>query len=232
MIKVVGYQGVSLIDFPGRIATVLFVPGCNFSCPYCQNPELVSPSNHLEPASPSEVMELLSERKNFIDGVSITGGEPTLLSDLPEFLKKIKDMGFATKVDTNGYLPKVISGLLMKNLVDFIAMDIKSSLANYVKVVRKNINTNRIQESIDLLLNSSIDYEFRTTVVPGLVTEEDIISIAKTIKGAKSYRLQQFCNRNTLDKILVGLSPFLPDDLLNMAKAAEQYVGDVKVRGI
>jgi len=232
MLKIVGYQGVSLIDFPGKIATVLFTPGCNFSCPFCHNSELVSPSTFLEPASPVEVTELLSERKNFVDGISITGGEPTLMSDLPEFLKTVKEMGFATKVDTNGYLPNVISDLLEKKLVDFFAMDIKSSMANYDKAVGKKIDTSRIVESINLLMDSYVDYEFRTTVVPNVTSLVDITDIAKSIKGAKSYKLQQFSSRNTLDSSLQGISPFLPEDLRKMAKAAGQYVDDVKIRGI
>ncbi len=232
MIKIVGYQGVSLIDFPGRIATVLFTPGCNFLCPYCQNPELVFPSKTLEPASSKDIYALLSDRKNFIDGVSITGGEPTLLNDLPEFLKSVKEMNLATKVDTNGYKPGVVERLINEELVDFVAMDIKSSLDKYEKAAGKLIDVTRIKRTVDIILASDIEYEFRTTVAPGFVDKEDVISIARMIKGAKSFRLQQFSNKVTLDEKLKTTGPYLPDKLKEMAEAAREFVANVQVRGI
>lgn len=232
MIKIVGYQGVSLIDFPGRIATVLFTPGCNFACPFCQNPELVNPSAGLSPASPREVEELLETRKKFIDGVSITGGEPTLLSDLPDFLKKLKGMNLQTKVDTNGYLPKVIKSIIDGNLVDFIAMDIKASLEKYQVAAGTMVDISRIEKTIDILIKSDIEYEFRTTVVPGLHTAEDIKSISRRIEGAAAFRLHQFSNKQTLDSAYTEVSPYLPEEMENLAKVAGDYVADVKVRGI
>lgn len=230
--KIVGYQGVSLIDFPGKISTVLFSVGCNFACPFCQNPELIHPTSHQQPASYSEIQELLSSRQGFIDGVVVTGGEPTVSPDLKDFLSKIKSMGLATKLDTNGYLPKVLAELLDEKLVDFVAMDIKTSLEKYDSAAGCHVEIERIEQSIDLLLGSKIGSEFRTTVVPGFVDQEDIEKITKRISGAKSFRLQQFSNHATLDPDLARIKPHTPDVLEKMVQIAQHHVDDVKTRGI
>jgi pyruvate formate lyase activating enzyme len=230
--KIVGYQGVSLIDFPGHIASVLYTTGCNFACPYCQNPDLVKKNSSAHPMAPNQIEEIIFERKGFIDGVSITGGEPTLWADLPDFLQKLRDMDLKTKVDTNGYLPDVIANLLEKGLVDFVAMDIKSSFDKYAQAAGTNVDIGRVDRSIELLMNSNVDYEFRTTVHPDSVTKDDIKQIAARISGAKSYRLQQFSNRITLDPALVNVKPYLPAILQEMAEIARQYVPDTKIRGI
>lgn len=232
MLKIPGCLGVSLIDFPGRVSTVLFLPGCNFACPYCQNPELIHPENQEDFASVEEVLEFLGNRKKFIDGVSVTGGEPTIHSELPDLFGKLKALGLALKLDTNGYLPDRLRQLVEGNLVDFVAMDIKTGFDKYEKAVGRKIEIQRIEESIDFIIDSGIEHEFRITVVPELVTEEDVLQIAKRIKGAQSLRFNQFSNKKVFDSAYSKIKPYVPDVLRIMMRAAQQYVPDSKIRGI
>lgn len=196
-----GLQKSTLIDFPGKIACTVFTVGCNFRCPFCHNPELVDRDNFKLNGiiDEEDFFSFLSARKGVLDGVCVTGGEPMLHVDLPDFLKRIKNLGFLTKLDTNGTNPQMLEKLIDEKLVDYIAMDIKtklktqnSKLKTYEEVVGAKVNLEDIKKSIKIIMESGLDYEFRTTVVPGLHTEEDIIEIAKEIRGAKKYYLQQF----------------------------------------
>ena len=230
--KIVGFQGVSLIDFPGHISTVLFSPGCNFVCPYCQNPDLVDPDKSPQPAPEEEIEQLLLSRKGFIDGVTLSGGEPTIHADLPDFLRWIKGIGLPVKLDTNGYRPSVLQQLIDEDLVAFVAMDIKASPDRYAEAVGRKIDMNRINQSIRILMDSSVDYEFRTTVAPTFVDEQDIREIGQWIAGAKAYRLQQYSNKTTLDPSLTSVKPLPPDHLRKMLQIAQQTLSDVKLRGV
>jgi len=178
------------------------------------------------------MLELISSRKNFIDGVTVTGGEPTLAPDLPEFLAKLKKVVGVIKLDSNGYQPDVLSDLFKNGLVDFVAMDIKTSMPKYSQAAGTTTKTDRIEKSIDLIMGSGIDYEFRTTVTPGFVEIEDVEAIVKRISGARSYSIQQFSNRNTLDPELQNIKPHLPEILKKMGEIAEKNIKNVTIRGI
>lgn len=201
--RIGGYQKLTLIDFPGKIATTVFTVGCSFRCGFCHNPELVIKSqfpglNKLE----EEFFEHLAKRKGKLEGVCITGGEPTIQSDIIAFIKKIRDMGFAVKLDSNGTRPDILKKLYELKLLDFVAMDIKNSPENYSKTVGLAADIARIKLSVKLIMNSGIPYEFRTTVVPGIHCEKDFEKIAKWIKGAKAYYLQEYREMRILDQEL------------------------------
>ena len=193
---------MTLIDYPSKVAAIVFTISCNFRCRFCYNTRLVDPRllNTNEIIKEDDFFGFLDTRIGKLSAVVITGGEPTLQRDLIPFAKKIKEMGFLVKLDTNGTNPGVIKKLLSKKLVDYIAMDIKNDLSNkaYEKIVKIGYDIKKIKESIKIIINSGIDYEFRTTASPG-VTKENIISIAKYISGAKKYYLQEFQDTDILD---------------------------------
>ena len=228
--KIGGLQKVSLIDYPGEISSIIFLQGCNFKCPYCHNPELVDSKLFGPCLQEKDVLEFLKTRIGKIDAVTITGGEPTIQNDLIPFIKRIKKMGFAVKLDSNGSRPEVIQKLLSEKLLDFIAMDIKAPLTKYEKIVRVPLKTDSIKESIKIILKAKIPHEFRTTVVQSLVTESDILKIAKLISGARRYTLQKFVPAKTLDKKYLKEKPFSDDELEKIRKRLEKEIPIVKVR--
>ena len=186
-----GLQKLTVLDFPGQVACIVFTAGCSFRCPFCHNATLVKAEG--DNISEEEVLAYLKKRQGILDGVVITGGEPTIQKDLKEFIIKIKNLGYKVKLDTNGYHPEVLEDLLNDGLVDYVAMDIKNSKDKYaVTVGLQNIDILRIERSVDLLKNCNIPYEFRTTTMEELHSEEGIKSIAEWLKGAKKYFLQSF----------------------------------------
>jgi pyruvate formate lyase activating enzyme len=192
-VKVCGVQGVSIIDYPGRIASVLFLGGCNFRCPFCQNPDLVLRPESLPGLDLEETMRSIEKKKGFVDGVVVTGGEPLIHGEaLLSLLQRLHEAGLAVKLDTNGYEVELLREILASGLVDYVAMDVKTSLARYPKAAGKAVDTRRIEEAIRLIMDSGLEYEFRTTCVPGIVEEQDIREIAALVSGAKRYYLQQF----------------------------------------
>jgi len=194
-----GIQRFSLIDYPGRIACVIFTQGCNFRCPYCYNRSLVLPRFYGEPLPEEEVLSFLKTRRGLVEAVVVSGGEPTVQEDLPEFLGKLREMGFLLKLDTNGTHPETVKELIISGIIDYVAMDVKAPLARYREVVREEVNLQNIVLSTTLLLSSGVDYEFRTTLVRELISEKDILRIAETlIRGAKRYALQRFVATDTL----------------------------------
>lgn len=199
--NIVSFQKFTLVDYPGKIATTVFTSGCNFRCPFCYNPELVFSSVGSTGGNKTErdFFEFLESRKGKLDGVCITGGEPTLQRDLIEFMRKVKDMGFFVKLDTNGMRPDVVRRAIEEKVVDYFAMDIKNSLEKYSQTVGINVDIERIKLSVELIKNSGIDYDFRTTVVPGIHTYDDFKDIASWIGGAKKYALQGYRDQNILD---------------------------------
>ncbi len=227
-----GIQKTSLIDFPGKIATTLFLDSCNFRCPYCYNIDLVLGTNKLENHTEEEILEFLKSRKKFIDGVCLTGGEPCLHPDLKEFIAKIKNLGLLVKLDTNGTNPEVLKELIEEKLIDYIAMDIKAPLEKYEKVVKRKVDLEKIQESVNIIRNSGIDYEFRTTVVPGLFNREDALAIGKWLKGSRRYFLQQFRSEKTLDEKFKGKEPYSIEQLKELAETAKPFFEKVEIRGI
>ena len=195
-----GLQKNSLIDFPGKLSCVLFVPGCNFHCPYCHNPKLANGTATCpDYLTKAWLFDFLEKRKEFLDGVVISGGEPTLQNDLFSLCKEIKALGYSIKIDTNGSHPKIIKHLIDASVVDYVAMDIKTDPDAYVPVITEAIEQNVISSSIRILMDSCIAYEFRTTCVKPLVDQGIIEKIAKHIPDAKTYCLQQAKNTEVLD---------------------------------
>ncbi|WP_457638596.1 anaerobic ribonucleoside-triphosphate reductase activating protein [Persephonella sp.] len=190
--KIGGLQKFSMIDYPGKISAVIFVQGCNFRCPYCHNRELVLPEYFRRSIDEEEVFEFLKSRQGKLEGVVITGGEPTIFPDLPDFMHRIKMMGFYLKLDTNGSNPEMLETIIDRRLADFIAMDIKAPIEQYSEITGSQISKEKILKSISLLKESKIPYEFRTTVVSGLHTYFDILKICTTINGAERYAIQNF----------------------------------------
>lgn len=230
-----GFQKSSLIDFKGKIAAIVFLQGCNFSCPYCHNPELVIPML-AHPVFEDEIFAFLKTRINKLDGVVISGGEPTIHKGLDEFIKKIKDMGFAIKLDTNGTNPSVVQDLLDKKLLDYIAMDIKTSINHYKNVVRREVNLDNIKKTMELIVNSGIDYEFRTTVVKELMSFSDFEEINKMFKSLakegkiKRYYLQKFQKSKHVDENFLNATTFEDDEFNKLEEMFKQTVDFVMVR--
>lgn len=188
--KIAGYLKSSMIDYPNTLASVVYTPSCNFSCAFCHNGELVK-DNH-DFIHQDIVFEHLDKRANILDGVVITGGEPTLQQNLIPFMRRLKSKGFKVKLDTNGYKPHFLRKILDENLADYIAMDIKNGTINYDVTTGIDVDMNTINESIDLIQNSGVDYEFRTTLIKEFHSEEDIKCIAKLVKSAKRFVFQQY----------------------------------------
>jgi len=209
-----GFQKFSLIDYPDKICAIVFTQGCNFRCGYCYNPELVEPKLFSPPIPEKEIFSFLENRKEKLDAVEITGGEPTLQPDLLEFIRKIKDMGFLVKLDSNGTHPDVIEKAIKDKLVDYIAMDIKAPLEKYAFVTQVNINVENIKKSIDIIMHSNLDYQFRTTVVKSLLSIDDLKQICKLIKGARCYILQKFRKRaKIVDSSLLNRAEYSEDEM-------------------
>ena len=222
--NICGYQKTTLLDYPGHVAATIFTGGCNFRCPFCHNSDLVVYSTMSPCISQEEIFSFLKKRKNVLSGICITGGEPTLQTNLSEFIKKVRSLGYKIKLDTNGYRPDVISSLLEDNLLDYIAMDIKAGLSNYAKVSGiPNLDTSKIKESISIIENSGIDYEFRTTVVKELHNRQDFLEISEMLSSSSSYFIQSFkdsgniltpglssCDTETLNQYLAIVKNKLP----------------------
>ena len=194
-----GFQKMTLLDYPGRVACTLFTAACNFRCPFCHNAGLVTKIDTAERIDEEEIFSYLKKRQGILDGVCITGGEPTLQKDLPEFIRAIRALGYAVKLDTNGTSPELLKMLIDEGLLDYVAMDVKNAPEKYpLTVGLADYDITPIQRSIDLLLEGRVDYEFRTTVVAEYHTPEDIASIARWTRGAPRYFLQPFVDSGNL----------------------------------
>lgn len=229
---IAGFQRLTLIDYPGKLATTVFTVGCSFRCPFCHNPELVRGGKWDVGygKQEKEFFKFLKTRKGKLDGVCITGGEPTIQPDIVEFIKKIKKLGFLVKLDTNGTRPDVLRKVISEKLVDFIAMDIKNQPKRYDTTTGTKFDIERIKLSVNLIINSRIPYEFRTTVVPGIHTEKDFLVIAKWIKGAKRYYLQKYVENKILDLNLKKKTKGKKLDLVKIRKMIESSFGKVGIR--
>ncbi len=232
-IDIRGIFNTSLIDYPGKIVSTIFFNRCNFRCPFCHNPELVLDKDKNSPINPQEIIEYLEKRKKWLDGVCLTGGEPTLHKGLEKFIKNIKERGFLVKLDTNGTNPGILETLIKKELVDYIAMDIKAHYDDYDNVTKVKVNKENIKKSTDIIRNSRIDYEFRTTVVPPYFKKNDLIKICKWLKGSKRYVLQQFRNNTAmLDMTLANTQAYTPEKLEEFKEIASKYFNTCEIRGI
>lgn len=225
MIK--GFIETSLIDYPGKVCSVLFLGGCSFRCGYCHNPEIVF--NNTREADPKQIFNFLESKKEWVDGVTITGGEPTIHQDLPQLIKQIRELGLLVKLDTNGSNPLMLKSLINDKMLDYIAMDIKAPLRLYPVITKSNIDIELIKQSINLIRSSGLDYEFRTTVSPSFIGKKELLEICDLIKGSRKYALQQFRPIKTLDPSFPKESYNL-NELNELVKLAEPYFGRVELR--
>ncbi len=230
MLNIGGLQKSSLIDFPNKISAVIFTQGCNFRCPYCHNPELVNGKRGTGNGSSDHVLEFLKRRKGKLDGVVITGGEPTLHENLPELIEQIKDLGFAVKLDTNGTNPEMLERLIDEKLIDYVAMDIKAPIDKYSEVVCVNVDTDKILKSIEILKNSNIKYEFRTTVVKQQLSRADFEKIGALIKDAPKYYLQRFLPTKTLDESFMIHETYSDEAFIPIIEILNKFVPQVELR--
>jgi len=231
-----GWQKTSLIEYPGKVSTVLFTPGCNFRCPFCYNTDLVLRPEKLPDITGESVLRYLKENRKLYQAVMVSGGEPTIHPGLEDFLGKVKGMGFLVGIETNGTNPDMLGRLLEGRTVDFVGMDIKAPLTweRYRKAARirdRSLFLN-VKKSVRILLKSRIEYEFRTTVVPAVHKKEDVIQIAKQIKGAKRYVLQKFVPGRTLDKRFAKRKPYTSGEMLELKNRIEGYFGSCEARNV
>ena len=225
-----GLQKTTLLDFPGKVACTVFTAGCNFRCPFCHNASLVISPDLSDTISEDELFAFLKKRRGILDGVCITGGEPLLQRDISDFISKIRELGLAVKLDTNGAYPERLRAIIDSGILDYVAMDIKNSKEKYALTAGADVDTEKISESVSILMSSGIDYEFRTTVVRELHSPEDIKSIGAWIAGAKKYFLQSFADSGEL--ISEGYSAHTPQDMEALLDIAKQYVPTAALRGI
>ncbi len=222
--RIGGLQKFSLIDYPGHIAAVIFTQGCLFRCHYCHNPELVLPQKFQTPIPFEEVLSFLEMRKGKLEGVVISGGEPTLQAKLIPSLEKIKAKGFAIKLDTSGVMPDVLKKLIQRRLVNYIAMDIKAPLSCYQEVTNTHVDIQKIKDSIALIKDSSLPHEFRTTLLKPFHGQEDIVTMAQMIQGCQNYVLQKYKPGKTLSSASQHFQPFSDQELVNSIAMAKPYV--------
>jgi len=226
---IAGLQKLTLIDYPGKLAATVFLAGCNFRCPWCYSSELVLPKKiKKQPKiSEKEFFYFLEKRKGILEGIVLCGGEPTINKDLPEFIKKIKKIGFLVKLDTNGSNPKMLRELINKKMIDYVAMDVKLPKEKYAKLYSKIEN---IEKSIKILKENKIDSEFRTTVVPSVLEKDDILKIAKWISPAKKYYLQNFRAEKTIDPKFEKIKPHPDKYLSEIQKAISPFFENCEIR--
>ena len=225
-----GLQKTTLLDFPRKVACTVFTAGCNFRCPFCHNASLVISPDVSDRISEEEIFAFLNKRRGILDGVCITGGEPMLQHDIDGFIEKIRDIGLAVKLDTNGAYPERLKSIIDRGLVDYVAMDIKNSKEKYALTAGADVDIEKISESVDILLTSGVDYEFRTTVVRELHTIEDMKAIGEWIRGAKKYFLQSFTDSGEV--IDAGYSAYPPQDMEILLNTVKPYVPTAALRGI
>ncbi len=226
--KVLGLTSVSLIDFPKVASTVVFTGGCNFMCGYCHNPDIALGKG--DEIDHEEIFAFLKKRKRFLDGVVISGGEPTIHPDLPDFIRQVRALGYLVKLDTNGGRPEVLAKLIDEGLLDYIAMDVKGPFSRYSEIVGAAVDIAAIERSIALIMTAGVDYEFRTTVCREYLDQDDLIALLASISGAKKYCLQSFRNPGAIlcpDKAFTAYSE---EEMKALGAVAEGYVEKVVIR--
>ena len=225
--QIAGLQKLTVLDFPGKVACTLFTPGCNFLCPFCHNGELVfDREKHRIPEE--DFFAFLHKRHGLLDGVCISGGEPTLQKDLEDFILRVREMGYQVKLDTNGTRPEVLANLLDEGLLDYVAMDVKSGPKGYSRAAGVLVDLVNVQRSVDMLMAGETPYEFRTTLGRGLHGPEDMTAMGKWLQGASILALQTFVDAGSV--IQPGLSAFSPQEMRDMADLVTPYVDQVLVR--
>jgi pyruvate formate lyase activating enzyme len=228
-----GITETSFLDWDGKVVAVLYTGQCNFRCPFCHNWQLMDEPEKYPEKSWEEVRAFLDEHKDFLDGVCITGGEPTLEKGLEMWIERIRALDLGVKLDTNGSVPKVLGKLIEKGLLDAIAMDVKAPLDDrYAKACGTSVDLDAVSQSIKMIKGSGLEHEFRTTVVPMIHTKKDIIDITKALSDAEKYVLQQFNPENARCAELRDVAPYPNEEILEMTNAAKKYVKEVRVRGL
>jgi len=227
-----GFQGTSVLDFPGRIASLVFYGGCNLSCGFCHNSTLIDDFDQYPDMPVEALLDALQQRVGFIDGVVISGGEPTLAPTLASTLMQIKRLGLAVKLDTNGLRPDVMAQLMDQQLLDYVALDVKTSPERYGELHHRPVALGELKKSVDLLLGGEVGYEFRTTCVPGLVEEKDIRNMAKLLDGGQRWILQQYVAEHAMDETMQQCGAFSPQVLHGYADVARRHVHQVELRGL
>jgi pyruvate formate lyase activating enzyme len=229
--RIAGLQNLSLIDYPGHLAAAVFVQGCNFRCGYCHNPDLIEIKNGTS-IPEEEILEYISSRGDMLEGVVITGGEPCIYEDLPEFARKAKGKGFRVKLDTNGSNPAQLEQMIREKLLDYVALDVKTSLEKYPLFTDKADIAEAISESVRTVILSTLPYELRTTCVPGIVDSKDLWALKDLIKGAKKCCLQQFRPSRTYDEKFMDVRPYSKEKLQEFRGILQEFVEEVEIRGI
>jgi pyruvate formate lyase activating enzyme len=229
--RIGGFQKTSLLDFPDRVSAIVWTSGCNFRCPFCYNPALALGKGPVFPEE--EILSFLAKRKGLLEGVVVTGGEPFLQNGLPGFLQKVRDLGFLVKVDTNGAYPEKLQSLIEDNLVDYVAMDVKAPREKYSQLAGVEVAVSAIDASISLLMQKAPQYEFRTTFVPGLLVKEDVVEIAKWLRGARRFYLQQFKRMTpVLSKDLDRVVPYPREYFQETLAAIQPFFETCAMRGV
>jgi pyruvate formate lyase activating enzyme len=226
-----GLQKTSLLDYPGEVSCIIWTIGCNFNCPFCYNVDVVTKTS--KAISEKEVLSFLEKRKNMLDAIVISGGEPLLQKDITSFCRKVKKLGYLIKIDTNGMFPEKLQELFDKKLIDYIAMDVKAPKNKYNMLSGKKVELKKIQKSIDIIKNSGVSYEFKTTFVPGFLTKKDIKEIGRWLEGSEKYFLQQFKNNTpTLSSDLKNVKSYPKEKLLATLEEVKPFFKHCGVRGI
>lgn len=222
--KIGGIQKLSLVDYPDKTCAALFTIGCNMRCGYCHNPELVLPERYADTIPEQDILAFLATRVGKLQGVVISGGEPTMHDDLPDFIKRVKKMGFLIKLDSNGTNPQMLRSLFDDNLIDYIAMDIKGALRNYQEIVARPVDLQAIQESISLIKSSGVDHEFRTTVVKSQISWDDFDEIGRLVAGSPRFALQKFRPTRTLNLQFLNETTYSDEEFDKLKEKMERYV--------
>ena len=228
--KICGFNKTTLLDYPGCVAATIFLGGCNFRCPFCHNGDLVLKSGQMTGYEEKEVLAFLKKRRNVLEGVCITGGEPTLHAELPEFISKIKELGYLVKLDTNGSNPEMLKSLVKEKLIDYVAMDVKAPLTKYEKACGVAVDVEKIKQSVEFLKQGEIPYEFRTTVVKELHTGEDILEIGRYLGGASKYFLQSY--EESEQNLCKDFTAMPREELFLLEQELKTEIEYVKVRGV
>jgi pyruvate formate lyase activating enzyme len=232
VVEIKGLEKFASKDFPGHISSTVFLPGCNFRCPFCHNSDLVLCPESLPSFDLNFFLGYLDSRKGWLDGLCLSGGEPLLHGDLEVLARIIKDRGYKLKIDTNGSFPNRLEQLIEEGLVDAIAMDIKGPLDRYPGIVRVAVDVEKIKQSVRIIKNSGLDYIFRLTVVPEIHQEKDLRAIGEWLKGASVFQLQQFFPQKTIDPAYLKVKPYPPEQLLAGAELLKPFFAEVRVEGV
>ncbi len=232
MIKIGGLQKTTFIDYPGKVACTVFLCVCNFRCPFCYSGELVLPEKikNQPEIRKKEFFDFLERRKGLLEAIVICGGEPTVNKDLPDFIKEIKKFGYLIKLDTNGSNPEMLQKLIDEKLIDYVAMDVKAPKEKYEKTIGVKIDIKKIEKSVNILKKGIIGYEFRTTIIPGIIDKEDVFKIAKWIGPAQKYFLQNFKAEKTIDPKFEKIKPYSDEYMEEIKKAVQPYFKECEIR--